>query len=101
MRRHNHVSTSADAALAQEGLVSSVLLQAYRAKTTIPVDIARAVTRRVTWHCPETSTTEARLRDPETLLLEAETLQRDFSGKPLPPLYGIPFIIDSDVTMRR
>ncbi|CAD0094147.1 unnamed protein product [Aureobasidium vineae] len=86
-----------DAAMAQEDLSLMILARAYREGTTTPVDIARIVAGRTLEYHRQSPNAVVDSKALETLLHEAETLEQEFSSKPWPLLYGIPFATSRDI----
>jgi hypothetical protein len=86
----NHVP---HASTALKSMSISDLSQAYRENTLRPVDVIRIAAGRASEHLRQDPNLGAILTDLDVLLQQAEALQQRFAGKPLPPLYGIPFTI--------
>ncbi|THY93428.1 Isochorismatase hydrolase [Aureobasidium pullulans] len=73
------------------------LSQAYHTDTVTPMDTARIVAESISRYRSQNPDVWTDLRSPELLLDAAKTLHEKFAGKPLPPLYGIPFATSSHI----
>ncbi|THY34770.1 Isochorismatase hydrolase [Aureobasidium pullulans] len=71
------------------------LSQAYHTHTVTPMDTARIVAESISKYRSQNPDAWTDLRNSELLLDAAKTLHDKFAGEPLPPLYGIPFVISS------
>lgn len=83
--------------MAEQHLAIAILTQTYQAETTKPLDIARAVARRISEYLPLIRNTEIHFSKPGKFFLTAKTSQKDFAGKRLRPLHGIPSTINKNV----
>lgn len=88
------LSSVVPASTALESMSISDLSQAYRENTLRPSDVIRVAAERASEYLRQNPCVATILRDPVALAQEAEALQQKFAGKPLPPLYGIPFTIE-------
>lgn len=82
------------ASTALKSMSISILSQAYRENILRPVDVIRVAAERVSERLCHNPAVGIVLRDLDGMLQEAQSLQDKYAGRPLPPLYGIPFAID-------
>lgn len=80
-----------------DSLSISEISHAYRKGITTPEEVARLVARKTTEYQKKDPAVWIHLETEEALLSSARGLQKRFAGKPLPPLYGIPFAVKDSI----
>lgn len=81
-----------------EGLPSiDELISRYKKGIQTPVDVVNFVFDRIEKYKSVDPAVWIYLESRERVLQEAEELMAEFSGKPLPPLYGIPFSVKDTI----
>lgn len=73
------------------------LLSLYRQGATTPTDIVKMVYEKIEAYRTVDEAVWVSLRPKEDAMAEAKRLEQRYAGKPLPPLYGIPFSVKDSI----
>ncbi|KAF2480408.1 amidase signature domain-containing protein [Neohortaea acidophila] len=73
------------------------LQRQYSARLTSPTEVIKGLSLRIAEYQQADPAVWIHLESPETLLHSAKALEERFHGKPLPPLYGVPFAVKDNI----
>ena len=75
----------------------SELSKAYRVGNAKPEDVAAIVAQKTSEYQEKDPAVWTHLMTSEKLIADAKSIQARYAGKPLPPLYGIPFAVKDNI----